>query len=256
MGMPSLSPPRAEAMREPCPAFEQHAHVVTCPSLLSWGSAALEPGAAHVVRPGARPIPLYRWFLPKGRVALASGGPCEYTVSSAFNSALSCVRIVVCRAAACAARAPPSAMTHAYSHTARVPGSRHGIAIGHRRSSRWREAFQAPRFCHYIYSSHGSSHGRKLVRGHIHNSFQCKNIGTQPLYFSFSKLASAERHPSWFFKLSTRARWALFPFMQPLVPQNAGMTVGWPLIKRNKTNPKPSSGARKRSSSSPSSHTA
>ena len=128
MGMPSLSPPRAEAMREPCPAFEQHAHVVTCPSLLSWGSAALEPGAAHVVRPGARPIPLYRWFLPKGRVALASGGPCEYTVSSAFNSALSCVRIVVCRAAACAARAPPSAMTHAYSHTARVPGSRHGIA--------------------------------------------------------------------------------------------------------------------------------
>jgi hypothetical protein len=111
-------------MREPCPAFEQHAHVVTCPSLLSWGSAALEPGAAHVVRPGARPIPLYRWFLPMGRVALASGGPCEYTVSSAFNSALSCVRIVVCRAAACAARAPPSAMTHAYSHTARVPGSR------------------------------------------------------------------------------------------------------------------------------------
>lgn len=88
--MPSLSPPRAEAMREPCPAFEQHAHVVTCPSLLPWGSAALEPGAAHVVRPGARPIPLYRWFLPMGRVALASGGPCEYTVSSAFNGTILC----------------------------------------------------------------------------------------------------------------------------------------------------------------------
>jgi hypothetical protein len=170
MGMPSLSPPRAEAMREPCPAFEQHAHVVTCPSLLSWDSAALEPGAAHVVWPGARPIPLYRWFLPMGRVALASGGPCEYTVSSAFNSALSCVRIVVCRAAACAARAPPSAMTHAYSHTARVPGSRPPRHRPSPISSRWREAFHRHVFCHYIYSSHGSSHGRKLVRGHIHKT--------------------------------------------------------------------------------------
>jgi hypothetical protein len=253
MGMPSLSPPRAEAMREPCAAFEQHAHVVTCPSLLSWGSAALEPGAAHVVRPGARPIPLYRWFLPMGRVALASGGPCEYTVSSAFNGTILCSHRRVPRSglrSACTAKRHDSCL-QPYSAGSRFTATASAIADPRDGGRRFRHVF-----CHHIYSSHGSSHGRKLVRGHIHNSFQCKNIGTQPLYFSFSKLASAERHPSWFFKLSTRARWALFPFMQPLVPQNAGMTVGWPLIKRNVTNPKPSSGARKRSSSSPSSHTA
>lgn len=256
MGMPSLSPPRAEAMREPCPAFEQHAHVVTCPSLLSWvpplSSQAPRMWCGQALAPFLSIVGFFQWAVWRSLVAGRAN-----TLYRPLSTALSCVRIVVCRAAACAARAPPSAITHAYSHTARVPGSRPRHPV--------RSAIADPRdggrrfrhvFCHYICSSHGSSHGRKLVRGHIHNSFQCKNIGTQPLYFSFSKLASAERHPSWFFKLSTRARWALFPFMQPLVPQNAGMTVGWPLIKRNVTNPKPSSGARKRSSSSPSSHTA
>ena len=35
---------------------------------------------------------------------------------------------------------------------------------------------------------------------------QCKKIGTQPSYFSLSKLASAERHPRRFLSCSTRWR--------------------------------------------------